>query len=64
MILRRLGVLYHPDKNQDDSKAAAKFLLITKAYECLTDENARLNCEKFGNPDGPGSFSVHYIYII
>lgn len=32
--------------------------MITKAYECLTDEKARQVCEKFGNPDGPGSFNV------
>jgi translocation protein SEC63 len=24
----------------------------------LTDEKVRAKCEKYGNPDGPGSFSV------
>lgn len=31
---------------------------ITKAYEALTDELARSNWEKFGNPDGPGTMQV------
>jgi DnaJ-class molecular chaperone with C-terminal Zn finger domain len=55
---RRLSLKYHPDKNPDDPNAAAKFHLLTKAHDCLTDEKARENCEKFGNPDGPGTFSV------
>ena len=55
---RKLTVKYHPDKNPDDPLATAKFILITKAHDCLTDEKAKANCEKFGNPDGPGSFHV------
>lgn len=50
--------MYHPDKNPDDPLATAKFILITKAYNCLTDETMKATCLKFGNPDGPGSFSV------
>ena len=55
---RKLSVRYHPDKNPDDPLATAKFILITKAHDCLTDEKAKVNCEKYGNPDGPGSFHV------
>lgn len=55
---RKLFVRYHPDKNPDDPMATAKFILITKAHDCLTDEKAKVNCEKFGNPDGPGAFHV------
>lgn len=55
---RKLSVRYHPDKNPDDPLATAKFILITKAHDCLTDEKAKVNCEKFGNPDGPGTFHV------
>jgi len=55
---RKLSVKYHPDKNPDDPMATAKFILITKAHDCLTDEKAKVNCEKYGNPDGPGSFHV------
>ncbi len=32
--------------------------MISKAYECLTDEKKKETCQKFGNPDGPGSFHV------
>lgn len=34
---RRLALKYHPDRNQDDPQAQAKFIMISKAYECLTD---------------------------
>ena len=27
-------------------------MLIAKAYEALTDETAKANWEKYGNPDG------------
>ncbi len=50
-------IKYHPDKN-DEPDAKHKFLLITKAHECLTDEKKKLACEKFGSPDGPGSLHV------
>jgi len=32
--------------------------LITKAYEALTNELARANWEKYGNPDGPGPMQI------
>jgi hypothetical protein len=32
--------------------------MISKAYECLTDEKAMAVCKKYGNPDGPGTFNV------
>lgn len=49
---RKLSLVYHPDKNRDDPLATAKFILITKAYNCLTDETMKSKCEKYGNPDG------------
>ena len=49
---RKLSLIYHPDKNRDDPLATAKFILITKAYNCLTDETMKSKCEKYGNPDG------------
>ena len=48
----------HPDRNPGNHEAAARFILISKAYECLTDEKVKANCEKFGNPDGQESFHV------
>jgi len=55
---RKLSLLKHPDRNPDDPLAATEFILITKAYTSLTDETAKANYEKYGNPDGPGSFQV------
>lgn len=55
---RKLSLLKHPDKNPDDPLAVTEFIQITKAYTTLTDDTARANWEKYGNPDGPGSFQV------
>lgn len=50
---RRLSVIHHPDKNRDDPDGAAeRFMRISKAYAALTDETAKKNYIKFGNPDG------------
>ena len=49
---RKLSLQWHPDKNPGDRAAAAKFMMINKAYESLTDEASRQNWEKYGNPDG------------
>ena len=54
---RGLSKIWHPDKNSDPN-ANSMFILITKAYECLTDEKKKVIYEKYGNPDGPGTFQV------
>lgn len=51
---RTLSVILHPDKETGDEKA---FMKLTKAYQALTDNEARKNWEKYGNPDGPGATS-------
>uniref|UniRef100_A0A1X7TAP1 J domain-containing protein n=1 Tax=Amphimedon queenslandica TaxID=400682 RepID=A0A1X7TAP1_AMPQE len=43
----------HPDKGEDPEV----FTKIAKAYEDLTQEEARENLEKYGNPDGPRAAS-------
>ena len=55
---RQLSLQYHPDKNPGDRAAEAKFMMISKAYEALTDEQAKENWEKYGNPDGKQSLEV------
>eukprot|EP00744_Colponema_vietnamica_P008698 GILI01012399.1.p1 GENE.GILI01012399.1~~GILI01012399.1.p1 ORF type:complete len:646 (-),score=242.57 GILI01012399.1:204-2141(-) len=55
---RRLSLLYHPDKNVNDPMAASRFIAVSKAYQVLTDETARKNYEKYGNPDGPQVMKV------
>jgi translocation protein SEC63 len=55
---RKLSREKHPDKNPDNPDAVEEFISITKAYTIMTDEKARENFLKFGNPDGKGSMAV------
>lgn len=38
---KRLAMKYHPDRNQGDKEAEAKFKEIKEAYEVLTDSQKR-----------------------
>ncbi|XP_045471266.1 translocation protein SEC63 homolog [Harmonia axyridis] len=51
---RKLSLILHPDKDTGNAK---EFMKLTKAYQALTNEEARKNWEKYGNPDGPGAMS-------
>ena len=53
-----MSLLYHPDKNINNPEAKDKFLEVAKAYNILTDEKARDNYEKYGNPDGPRRLKI------
>jgi len=55
---RKLSREKHPDKNPDNPEAVNEFIVITKAYTIMTDEKARDNFLKYGNPDGKGSMAV------
>eukprot|EP01031_Cornospumella_fuschlensis_P035023 gene35023-42413_t len=55
---RRLSLKYHPDKNIGNKLAEEMFVKITKAHEALTDEAAKENYEKYGNPDGKQALEV------
>lgn len=55
---KKLALKYHPDRNPNNPQAKAKFMMLTKAYEALTDETAKKNWELYGNPDGPGSMRL------
>ena len=55
---KRLSLKYHPDKNQGNEEAKEKFMLINKAYRVLTNDKARENYYKYGNPDGPGMLTI------
>jgi translocation protein SEC63 len=50
----KLSTIWHPDKDTGDEKV---FVKLTKAYKALTDDEARKNWEKYGNPDGPSAMS-------
>lgn len=49
---------YHPDKR---TGSVEKFRDVEKAYRILTDEVARSNYERYGNPDGPSAVKVSYL---
>ena len=38
---RKLALVKHPDKNPDNPKAADEFALLQRAYDLLTDAEAR-----------------------
>uniref|UniRef100_A0A8C5CW84 Translocation protein SEC63 homolog n=1 Tax=Gadus morhua TaxID=8049 RepID=A0A8C5CW84_GADMO len=44
-----LSKKFHPDKGGDE----AAFMMITKAYAALTNEQTKKNWELYGDPDGP-----------
>lgn len=51
---RKLAKVYHPDKNQDDPKAQAKFSEATTAYELLGDKDKRAQFDR-GEIDAEGN---------
>jgi len=55
---RDKSLKFHPDKNPNNPAAEAKFMMVAKAYEALTDETAKRNYELYGNPDGKQSLAV------
>ncbi|XP_072101309.1 dnaJ homolog subfamily C member 16 isoform X1 [Mobula birostris] len=52
---KQLAREWHPDKNKDP-KAEDQFIQISKAYEILSNDEKRLNFDKYGDIDGqPGN---------
>lgn len=45
---RKLAKQYHPDANQDDPSAQAKFSEITEAYDVLSDSDKRAKYDQYG----------------
>ena len=45
---RKLAIKYHPDKNQGNKEAEAKFKEATEAYEVLGDADKRAKYDQFG----------------
>lgn len=57
---KKMSLKFHPDRNPGDPEAKEKFILISKAKECLLDEDKKENCKKTGNPEGTQSFKVGF----
>ena len=55
---KTMSLKWHPDKNTNNPAAEAKFMMVAKAYEALTDPAAKDNYEKYGNSDGKQSLQV------
>lgn len=53
---RKLAIKYHPDKNQGDAEAEAKFKEATEAYEVLSDDQKKQAYDQYGfaGVDGMG----------
>ena len=46
---RKLAMKYHPDRNQGDAEAEAKFKEISQAYDIRSDEEKRDAYDRFGH---------------
>lgn len=46
---RKLAMQYHPDRNQDNPEAEAKFKEVSEAYDALKDEQKRAAYDRFGH---------------
>ncbi|MCH9627710.1 MAG: Chaperone protein DnaJ [Chlamydiales bacterium] len=63
---RKMALKYHPDKNQGDAVAEARFKEISEAYEVLSDSKKREMYDRYGKegvfagagggPGGPAGF--------
>ncbi|MDB5539405.1 MAG: CbpA [Devosia sp.] len=51
---RKLAKAHHPDQNQDDPKAHAKFAEVSSAYDFLTDKEKRASYDR-GEIDADGN---------
>ena len=46
---RRMAMKYHPDRNEGDAEAEAKFKEAAEAYEVLSDQEKRGRYDQFGH---------------
>lgn len=63
---RQLSKQYHPDKNPS-AEAHDKFIEVGEAYDILSDEQKKLNYDRFGDPNpgtngGAGGFQFNDLF--
>src|SRR5437868_10068304 len=51
---RKLALQYHPDRNNGDPQAEARFKEINEAYEVLSDQSKRQRYDTFGHAGTQG----------
>jgi curved DNA-binding protein len=54
---RQLALKYHPDRNQGNKAAETKFKEISEAYDVLSDQDKRVEYDRFGQYWGQSSRS-------
>ncbi len=59
---RKLALKYHPDKNNGDKDAEAKFKQISEAYAVLSDQKKRQQYDTFGSTEFHQRFSQEDIF--
>lgn len=59
---RKLALKYHPDKNQGDKKAEAKFKEINEAYAVLSDPEKKQQYDLYGSTDFHKRYSQEDIF--
>jgi curved DNA-binding protein len=59
---RRLALKYHPDKNQGDKGAEAKFKEINEAYAVLSDPEKKKQYDTYGSTDFHQRYSQEDIF--
>jgi len=56
---RQAALKHHPDRNQNDQKAEAKFKEAAQAYEVLSDPDKRQRYDRFGHSGLRGASGLH-----
>lgn len=52
---KRLALKYHPDRNEGDAEAEARFKQVSEAYRVLSDEKRRAHYDRYGDIGDDGA---------